>query len=82
MWRKNCTFAKEKKILQGEGGIELHYPGYNFLGPNTNINKLLKGLNSKYWSRPVDLDDKIACRHDLCYAHHRDRKLEHASRIK
>jgi len=45
--------------------IELHYPGHNFPGPGTKLNKRLNDdMTPKEWSKSVDRDDAIAMRHD------------------
>ena len=55
--------------------FEMHYPGNNFLGPGTKLNKRLnEDLTPKDWSIPIDRDDAIAYRHDLCYAQNKDTK--------
>ena len=80
---KKSTFVKQKEC-KGEGiannlinnmPFEMHYPGHNFLGPGTKLNKRLnEDLTPKDWSIPIDRDDAIAYRHDLCYAQNKDTK--------
>ncbi len=52
--------------------IELHYPGYNYLGPGTNLAKRLsrgdKGVN------PLD---EAAKQHDIFYSQHKDTESRH-----
>ncbi len=52
--------------------IELHLPGYNYLGPGTNLSKRLqrddKGIN------PLD---EAAKQHDIFYSHHKDAESRH-----
>jgi len=53
--------------------IEMHWPGHNFLGPFTHLHKRLNDdLTPKDWSIPVDRDDAVAYKHDLCYLEHKD----------
>lgn len=51
----------------------MHWPGHNFLGPGTKLNKRLNDdLTPKSWSTPVDRDDAVAYKHDVCYLKHKD----------
>lgn len=77
---KKTTFVKQKGSGVVNGLInnlpfEMHYPGHNFLGPGTKLDKRLNNdLTPKDWSIPVDRDDEIAYRHDLCYAKNKNSK--------
>ena len=50
--------------MAGQDGIEVHWPGYQFMGPGTKLAKRLKrgdpGINRL---------DKIAKQHDIDYSH-------------
>ncbi len=52
--------------------VEVHLPGYNYLGPGTNLSKRLsrgdKGIN------PLD---EAAKEHDIYYSQHKDTKSRH-----
>ena len=76
---KKKQFAKRSKgtglvnNLINNLPFEMHMYRHNFLGPGTKLNKRLNAdLTPKSWSLPVDRDDEIAYRHDLCYAKHND----------
>lgn len=78
---KKSTFVKQKKgtgvinDLINNLPVEMHYPGHNFLGPGTKLNKRLNDdLTPRDWSLPIDRDDGAAYRHDLCYAKHKHTK--------
>jgi len=86
-----CSFSGSKKntfIKQGSSVVnslinnlplELHYPSHNFLGPGIKLNKHLNDdTTPKEWSIPVDRDDAIAYRHDLCYAINKDGKTRNS----
>ena len=46
----------------------MHLPGHNFTGPFTRLKKRLNpDLTPKKWSKPVNLIDKAAYHHDICY---------------
>lgn len=76
--------AKKAQFVKGSGVVnifinnlpfEMHYPGHNFLGPGTKLNKRLnEDLTPKSWSQPVDRDDEAAYRHDICYLKNKDAK--------
>ena len=52
---------------------EMHFPGANFMGPNTRLDQRLNEDGSyKDWSKPVDRVDDAAYKHDLAYAEHND----------
>ncbi|KAE9522246.1 hypothetical protein AGLY_017355 [Aphis glycines] len=67
-----------KKIIKGSGFIndflncsflpELHWPGYNYLGPGTKLEK-----NKK----PINKLDEAARDHDYFYKDHKDTKTRH-----
>ena len=84
-----CGCGKSKFVkMEGKGLInnfindlpfEMHYPGHNFLGPGTKLNKRLnEDQTPESWSVPVDSDDAVAYRHDLCYLKNKDRKTRNA----
>lgn len=83
---KKTTFIKQKTTGSGvvNGLInnlpfEMHYPGHNFLGPGTKLDKRLNDdMTPKAWSTPVDRDDAIAYHHDLCYAKNKDGKTRNS----
>ena len=55
--------------------FELHWPGHNFTGPGTNLEKRLNpDLTPKEWSMPVNRVDKASMHHDICYLKNQDRK--------
>lgn len=74
------VIAKKKKIIKKENPsfinsvldswpIEMHYPGYSFLGPGTNlIDKLAKGETG------VNPLDRGALKHDLAYFNNENRR--------
>lgn len=52
--------------------FEIHFPGYNFLGPGTQLEKrLCRG------DRPVNLLDAAALQHDLAYSRHKNLNQRH-----
>ncbi|CAH3137820.1 unnamed protein product, partial [Porites lobata] len=59
--------AKEGKKLAKETGIEFHWPGYQYMGPGTHLEKRLKrgdpGINRL---------DRIAKQHDIDYSRARN----------
>ena len=59
--QRGCGFDLQKWL--GKTGIEFHWPGYQFMGPGTNLAKRLKrgdpGINRL---------DKIAKQHDIDYS--------------
>ena len=67
-----------KKIIKGSGFIndflnwsflpELHWPGYNYLGPGIKLEK-----NKK----PINKLDEAARDHDYFYKDHKDTKIRH-----
>jgi len=73
---KRCGGNIFKKALD-KLPVELHWPGYNFLGPGTNLNK-------RRTQNPLNLLDAAAKEHDLAYesakntveVHRADRILE------
>jgi len=66
--------TKRKKTQRGWGvdiqkwlaknGIELHWPGYQYMGPGTKLAKRLKRGDPG-----INLLDKIAQQHDIDYSH-------------
>lgn len=58
--------------------VELHLPGHNFAGPGTQLlwgkTRLNPDLTFKEWSKPIDQDDEIAYRHDVCFLKNKDTK--------
>lgn len=73
------------RILISEDGIvdilhkipcELHYPGYNFLGPNTNLNKRLDE-NDNPITKPINKLDQAAMEHDIFYRDNKNTKVRH-----
>ena len=58
----------------GKTGIEFHWPGYNYMGPGTNLKKRLargdKGVNRL---------DNIAMQHDIDYSKAKNLKAKHAA---
>lgn len=77
-----CGTRKNEFVKSGGGVLnnainnlpfEMHWPGHNFLGPGTKLNKRLNDdLTPKSWSKPVDRDDAVAYKHDVCYLKHKD----------
>ena len=72
MTRANKTLTRQKKNLAGgfdlqkwwaKTGMELHWPGYQYMGPGTKLKKRLKcgdpGINRL---------DKLAKQHDIDYS--------------
>jgi len=67
-----------KEIIRGEGFFndflnckflpEIHYPGYNFLGPGTKLEKNRE---------PINKLDEAAREHDYFYKNHKDTKTRH-----
>jgi len=49
-----------------DGGLQFHLPGYNFLGPGTNIDRKLASGMSK-GGIPINRVDEIAFEHDVLY---------------
>ena len=86
----NCAVCGTKKsqFIKGAGLVngfinnlpfEMHYPGHSFLGPGTKLNERLnEDLTPKGWSLPIDEDDKVAYKHDLCYLKNKDGKTRNA----
>ncbi|KAE9522940.1 hypothetical protein AGLY_016571, partial [Aphis glycines] len=74
----SCVSCLPKKIIKGSGFIndflncsflpELHWPGYNYLGPGTKLEK-----NKK----PINKLDEAARDHDYFYKDHKDTKTRH-----
>ncbi|KAE9532392.1 hypothetical protein AGLY_010015 [Aphis glycines] len=72
------NLPKEVKMIKGVGFIndflncsflpELHWPGYNYLGPGTKLEK-----NKK----PINKLDEAARDHDYFYKDHKDTKTRH-----
>ena len=59
--------------------VELHMPGYNYLGPGTKLNKRLNpDLTPKEWSKPINRVDKASYNHDLCYLKNDDTATRNA----
>ena len=78
-----CGTRKSQFVKKTGGGLlnnainnlpfEMHWPGHHFLGPGTKLNKRLNDdLTPKDWSVPVDRDDAVAYKHDLCYLKNKD----------
>lgn len=73
-----------KKCIKEGGGIfntilellpvELHWPGYNFLGPGTKLEKKLEA-----GVKPINDLDAAALEHDLYYKEHKSRKERHVA---
>jgi hypothetical protein len=55
-----------QKIDKELGTYQKHFPGYNYLGPDTNIEQKLRGI-SQGSNIPVNKLDDIAMRHDIQY---------------
>ena len=49
--------------------MEIHLPGMNFCGPNTNLTKRLS-MNDLPITPPVDKIDEVAMWHDVYYRDH------------
>jgi len=61
----------------GANGIELHYPGYNYLGPGTRLEERLRNN-----SVPINPLDEAAREHDISYSKFSDLPNRHiADRI-
>jgi len=86
-----CSFCGSKKTTFVQRGssivnslinnllVKLHYQGHNFLEPGTKLNKRLNNdTTPKEWSIPVDRDNVIDYRHNLCYAINNDGKTRNA----
>ena len=56
----------------GRRGIELHYPGYNYLGPGTRLEEKLR--NSV---KPINPLDEAAKEHDIAYSRFQDLPNRH-----
>ena len=48
----------------GKTGIEFHWPGYQFMGPGTHLEKRLKRGD-----KGINRMDRIAKQHDIDYSH-------------
>ena len=80
-----CGCKKSKFIsnseVKGSGWtdklpIEVHMPGYNFLGPGTKLEKRLNLITKEPLphSKPINKIDEVALRHDLCYEKYKNTK--------
>ena len=57
----------------------MHFPGHNFTGPGTKLNKRLNpDLTPKKWSKPVNRVDKAAYHHGVCYLKNDDTATRNA----
>lgn len=70
-----------KKVMKGSGlmndiinnlPFEMHYPGYNYLGPGTKLDKRLARDD-----KPINKLDEAAKEHDIFYKHHKNVKDRH-----
>lgn len=70
-----------KKVVKGEGLVndlinklpfELHWPGYNYLGPGTKLDERLARDD-----KPINKLDEAAKEHDIFYKHNKDTKTRH-----
>lgn len=81
-----CLDCK-KSIKYGAGVInkminnlpfEMHLPGHNFTGPGTQLlwgkTRLNPDLSYKEWSKPINMVDEAAYKHDVCYLKNKDTK--------
>ena len=85
-----CGTTKTQFIKAQKGGsllnkainnlpFEMHLPGHNFTGPGTKSKKWLNpDLTPKKWSKPVNLVDKAAYHHDVCYLKNNDTATRNA----
>jgi len=62
-FRSKCGGAVDIQKALSKTGIEFHWPGYQYLGPGTKLEKRLKRGD-----RGINRLDKIAKQHDLDYA--------------
>ena len=47
--------------------LEMHLPGHNFTGPETELHKRLNSDGTPMeWCTPINRVDNAACHHDLC----------------
>ena len=78
-----CSKSKSQFVKRGAAGgsflntfvnklpFEMHLPGHNFTGPETNLYKRLNSDGTpKEWSIPINRVDNATYHHDLCYLKH------------
>jgi hypothetical protein len=78
---RRITSQKKKKLNQGllnqlinRLPMELHMPGYNYLGPGTRFNERKSGKLGKLKQIPVNKLDQAAFEHDQAYTDYADLK--------
>ena len=68
-------FTSKLKLPWAKFPGEMHLPGMNFAGPDTNLDERLTSTDMyQDWSKPVDRVDNAIYHHDLAYKYFNDKQ--------